>query len=104
MTTFVISSNSVARYRRQNRKRRIIDYNAEIPFEKQPPVGFFDTSEDVMEDGGPNFKRLRREDVEGVRRDAEEAVSKHMTTTHKHTHTYHKDPLLHVHLRSQETL
>ena len=88
MTTFVISSNSAARYRRQNRKRRIIDYNAEIPFEKQPPVGFFDTSEDVMEDSGPNFKRLRREDVEGVRRDAEEAVSRHDHHTLMYTMCY----------------
>ena len=53
----------------------MIDYNAEIPFEKQPPIGFFDTSEDVAEDDRHNFKRLRREDVEGVRRDVEEAVS-----------------------------
>ena len=53
----------------------MIDYNAEIPFEKQPPIGFFDTSEDVAMDERHNFKRLRREDVEGVRRDVEEAVS-----------------------------
>ena len=53
----------------------MIDYNAEIPFEKQAPAGFFDTSEDVQEDDRHNFKRLRREDVEGVRRDLEEAVS-----------------------------
>ena len=53
----------------------MIDYNAEIPFEKQPPIGFFDTSEDVEEDDRHNFKRLRREDVAGVRRDTEEGVS-----------------------------
>ena len=53
----------------------MIDYNAEIPFEKQPPIGFFDTSEDVAVDDRHNFKRLRREDVEGVRRDVEEGVS-----------------------------
>jgi pre-mRNA-splicing factor CDC5/CEF1 len=62
-----------SRYYRPNRKRRMIDYNAEIPFEKQPPIGFFDTSEDVATDDRHNFKRLRREDVEGVRRDVEEA-------------------------------
>ncbi|CAI8010459.1 Cell division cycle 5-related protein [Geodia barretti] len=62
-----------SRYYRPNRKRRMIDYNAEIPFEKQPPIGFFDTSEDVAMDERHNFKRLRREDVEGVRRDVEEA-------------------------------
>ena len=52
-----------------------MDYNTEIPFEKQPPPGFYDTSQDVPEDERPNFKRLRRDDVEGERRDAAEEVS-----------------------------
>ena len=62
-------------YKPNSRKRRIIDYNAEIPFEKPPPIGFYDTSQDAPDDDRHNFKRLRREDVEGVRRDREEAVS-----------------------------
>ena len=65
----------MSRYRRLSKRRRIIDYNAEIPFEKQPPAGFYDTSEDVMADDRPNFKRMRREDVEGERRDAAEEVN-----------------------------
>lgn len=79
---YVIVFHSVARYRRPSRKRRIIDYNAEIPFEKQPPVGFFAASEDTREDERPNFKRMRREDVEGVRRDVEEAVSQLCAVLH----------------------
>ena len=53
----------------------MIDYNAMISFKRQPPVGFFDTSKDVKEDDRHNFNRLRREDVDGVKRDVKEAVS-----------------------------
>ena len=52
-----------------------MDYSSEIPFEKQPPRGFYDTSEDTLEDDRPNFKRMRRDDVEGTRRDEMEQVS-----------------------------
>ena len=33
----------------QRKKNQRIDYNAEIPFEKQPVPGFFDTSEETVE-------------------------------------------------------
>ena len=80
-----------SRFHRMNRKKRRIDYNAEIPFEKQPAIGFYDTSEDTPEDDRHNFKRLRREDVDGVRRDGEEAVSE--PSPHLIIHIYVKDRL-----------
>lgn len=62
---------------RRKRKRRQIDYNEEIPFEKQPPPGFHDISEDTDDLVPQNFKRLRHQDVMGERRDDLERVSEH---------------------------
>ena len=56
------------------KRRRQIDYNAEIPFAKQVPAGFYDASEDVQEVQAPNFKRMRQQDVAGANRDSAEQV------------------------------
>ena len=63
----------VARFKK--RKRRGVDYSEEIPFEKQPPAGFYDVAEDEEYASQPNFKRLRQQDVVGGRRDDVERVS-----------------------------
>mmetsp|Transcript_7720 Transcript_7720/g.25602 ORF Transcript_7720/g.25602 Transcript_7720/m.25602 type:complete len:783 (-) Transcript_7720:84-2432(-) len=61
-------------------KKMGIDYNAEIPFEKRPAPGFYDTSSerqvaDPMAE--QNFKPVTVEDMEGKRRDdIEEALMK----------------------------
>ena len=60
-------------YRRK--RRRGIDYNEEIPFEKQPPLGFHDTSDDASQIASHNFKRMRHQDVIGARRDDIERVN-----------------------------
>ena len=62
----------VKRY--QRRKNQRIDYNSEIPFEKRPAPGFYDTSEETVESEEPDFKKMKRSDVDGVRRSAEEEV------------------------------
>ena len=62
----------MARYKRK--RRRGVDYNEEIPFEKQPPPGFYDTSEDTSDIAPPNFKRLRQQDVLGKRKEDFEMV------------------------------
>ncbi|MCO5612031.1 hypothetical protein L7F22_066293 [Adiantum nelumboides] len=54
-----------ARHRR--RKQRGIDYNAEIPFEKRPPPGFFDISQEEMVVEQPRFPTTI-EELEGKRR------------------------------------
>nr|CAG4635322.1 EOG090X02CC [Artemia franciscana] len=46
-------------------KKRFIDYNAEIPLEKKPLPGFYDTSEEQYDRLAPNFKRLRQQDMDG---------------------------------------
>ena len=58
---------------RQKRfKKRRIDYNAEIPFEKRPAIGFYDTSEEAFDPNDPDFKKLRQQDLDGKRRDDNE--------------------------------
>lgn len=60
-------------YRRK--RKRYIDYNQEIPFEKQPPLGFHDTSEDTGDLVPHNFKRMRHQEVMGEKRDDIERVT-----------------------------
>ena len=50
--------------RKRRRKKGRIDYNAEIPFEKKPAVGFHDTSEETIDAMDPNFKRLRQDHLD----------------------------------------
>uniref|UniRef100_A0A0A0M0E8 Uncharacterized protein n=1 Tax=Cucumis sativus TaxID=3659 RepID=A0A0A0M0E8_CUCSA len=53
--------------RQRKRKRKGIDYNAEIPFEKKPPPGFFDVSEEDRPVEQPKFPTTI-EELEGKRR------------------------------------
>lgn len=58
-----------------NRKRKIkgIDYNAEIPFEKQPSRGFYDTSEEFVVPIAADFSKLRQQNLDGELRSEKEA-------------------------------
>ncbi|CAN4090164.1 unnamed protein product [Withania somnifera] len=58
--------------RQRKRKRRGIDYNAEIPFEKKPPPGFYDVTEEDRPVGQPKFPTTI-EELEGERRVDKEA-------------------------------
>ena len=51
------------------RRNRVINYNDEIPFEKRPAIGFYDTSTEVADPSSMNFKRLRMDEVDEKRRD-----------------------------------
>ncbi|KAF8394275.1 hypothetical protein HHK36_020482 [Tetracentron sinense] len=53
--------------RHRKRKRRGIDYNAEIPFEKKPPPGFFDITDEERPVEQPKFPTTI-EELEGKRR------------------------------------
>lgn len=54
--------------KQRRRKRKGIDYNTEIPFEKKPPPGFFDVSdEETRQVQQPNFPTTI-EELEGKRR------------------------------------
>ncbi|KAF7817796.1 cell division cycle 5-like protein [Senna tora] len=53
--------------RQRRRKRKGIDYNAEIPFEKRPPPGFFDVTDEDRSVEQPKFPTTI-EELEGKRR------------------------------------
>ena len=55
--------------RKKRLKKRKIDYNAEIPFEKRAALGFYDTTEEAYNPEDPDFRKLRQQDLEGKRRD-----------------------------------
>ena len=54
-------------------KKGQIDYNAEIPFEKRPAAGFYDTSEEVYVPDRMRYGSLRQHDLDEKRRDEAEA-------------------------------
>jgi len=58
--------------REKRRRKRGIDYAEEIPFEKKPAPGFYDTANEAFDPLDPNFKRLRQQQLDGeLRRDKE---------------------------------
>lgn len=58
--------------RHRKRKRKGIDYNAEIPFEKRPPPGFYDVTDESRTVEQPKFPTTI-EELEGERRVDKEA-------------------------------
>ncbi|XP_058824788.1 cell division cycle 5-like protein [Topomyia yanbarensis] len=58
-----------------NRKRKLkgIDYNSEIPFEKTPALGFYDTSEEHVVPIAADFSSLRQQNLDGELRTEKEA-------------------------------
>lgn len=44
--------------RRYFNRKRGVDYNLEIPFEKQPAIGFYDTANEIFDPEKIDFKRL----------------------------------------------
>ncbi|CAB1335310.1 unnamed protein product [Coregonus sp. 'balchen'] len=57
---------------KKRKKKRGVDYNAEIPFEKKPSQGFYDTSMELYDGLEPNFKRLRQQHLDGELRNEKE--------------------------------
>lgn len=49
----------------RGRKRKGIDYNKEVPFERQVPLGFYDTAEDNYEPAHHDFRKLRQQHLDG---------------------------------------
>lgn len=63
--------------KKKRKKRGRIDYNAEIPFAQEPKLGFHDTSEEVVINDNPNFRRLRQDHLDNLtRREQEERALK----------------------------
>lgn len=60
--------------KKQRSKKRNFDYNREIPFEKTPAAGFYDTSEEMFDASDPNFQTLRQQQLDGELRKEKEEV------------------------------
>lgn len=58
----------------RKKKKRGVDYNAEIPFEKKPAPGFYDTTNEELDPTGPDFSRLRQQHLDGELRTEREEV------------------------------
>lgn len=61
---------------RGNKRKRGIDYNAEIPFEKKPALGFYDTANEEVDPLAPDFRKLRQQNLDGeLRVEIEEVLA-----------------------------
>ncbi|XP_013138731.1 PREDICTED: cell division cycle 5-related protein [Papilio polytes] len=49
----------------RRKKKRGVNYNSEIPFEKKPAAGFYDTSTEEIDPMAPDFSRLRQQHLDG---------------------------------------
>ncbi|KAK6178685.1 hypothetical protein SNE40_011211 [Patella caerulea] len=58
--------------KQKKRRKRGVDYNADIPFEKKPAPGFYDTSNEKYDPLDPNYKRLRQQNLDGELRSVKE--------------------------------
>lgn len=57
----------------KNKRKRGVNYNAEIPFEKKPSAGFYDTSNEHVDPLAADFSKMRQQHLDGeLRLDKEE--------------------------------
>jgi pre-mRNA-splicing factor CDC5/CEF1 len=56
----------------RRKKKRGVDYNEEIPFEKRPASGFYDTSTEVIDPMAPDFNKMRQQHLDGELRSEQE--------------------------------
>lgn len=54
------------------KRRRGIDYNAEIPFEKRPALGFYDTTDEKVVAPAVDFNKMRQQHLDGELRTEKE--------------------------------
>lgn len=59
----------------RRKKKRGVDYNSEIPFEKRPAIGFYDTSNEELDPMAPDFSKMRQQHLDGELRSEMEEVS-----------------------------
>ncbi|KAK5650781.1 hypothetical protein RI129_001810 [Pyrocoelia pectoralis] len=56
----------------RRKKKRGVDYNSEIPFEKRPAPGFYDTSTELVDPMAPDFTKMRQQHLDGELRSEKE--------------------------------
>lgn len=58
----------------RHKRKRGLNYNAEIPFEKRPALGFYDTSNEIVDPMAPDFSKLRQQQLDGELKSEKEEV------------------------------
>ncbi|XP_044726602.1 cell division cycle 5-like protein [Chrysoperla carnea] len=56
----------------RRKRKRGVDYNKEIPFEKRPAIGFYDTATEELDPTAPDFSKLRQQHLDGELRTEKE--------------------------------
>ncbi|KAI4476241.1 hypothetical protein M0804_013781 [Polistes exclamans] len=60
----------------KNKRKRGINYNSEIPFEKRPAPGFYDTSEEHIDPLAIDFSKMRQQQLDGDHKQEKEEMER----------------------------
>ncbi|KAG7212980.1 hypothetical protein KM043_002320 [Ampulex compressa] len=60
----------------KNKRKRGVNYNSEIPFEKRPATGFYDTSNEHVDPLAIDFSRMRQQHLDGELRQEKEEMER----------------------------
>lgn len=60
----------------KNKRKRGINYNTEIPFEKRPAIGFYDTANEHVDPLAADFSRMRQQHLDGDLRSEKEELER----------------------------
>ncbi|XP_043248665.1 cell division cycle 5-like protein [Colletes gigas] len=60
----------------KNKRKRGVNYNSEIPFEKRPASGFYDTSNEHVDPLAIDFSRMRQQHLDGELRQEKEEMER----------------------------
>ncbi|EZA47440.1 hypothetical protein DMN91_005468 [Ooceraea biroi] len=60
----------------KNKRKRGVNYNTEIPFEKRPAAGFYDTSNEHVDPLAIDFSKMRQQHLDGELRQEKEEIER----------------------------
>lgn len=60
----------------KNKRKRGVNYNSEVPFEKRPAPGFYDTSNEHVDPLAIDFSRMRQQHLDGELRQEKEEMER----------------------------
>ncbi|KAI4472800.1 hypothetical protein M0804_015604 [Polistes exclamans] len=60
----------------KNKRKRGINYNSEIPFEKRPTPGFYDTSKEHIDPLAIDFSKMRQQQLDGDHKQEKEEMER----------------------------
>ncbi|KAL2726745.1 cell division cycle 5-like protein [Vespula squamosa] len=60
----------------KNKRKRGVNYNTEIPFEKRPAPGFYDTSKEHIDPLAIDFSKMRQQQLDGDHKQEKEEIER----------------------------